>query len=164
MGLPHASMQTGVDPQLPGEVDTHLKGAWLLLSRSVWVILVVLTLSIFVAGLPIYYSQLQIACIGNTACYLNGALSPAGMHALHEMGISLRGYAAYTVALYIVMALVWIIVGLLIFLRRSDDWMALFVALFLVMYYPGNQGGPAYALAVVHPAWSLPVNSWACSY
>jgi len=158
MHLPHASIRTGVDPQLPGEIDTHLKGRWLLLSRSVWVMLVLLTLGIFIAGLPIYYSQLQFACIGNTACYLNGALTPAGVHALHELGISPRGYAVYTIALYIIMSLVWIIVGLLIFWRRSDDWMTLFVALFLVTYYPGTQGGPAYALALAHPAWSLPVN------
>jgi len=156
MRLPYTSIQTRVSPELRGEVDTHLRGRWLLIARIAWVALVVPTLGVFVVGLPIYFRQLQTACIGAAACSLNGALNPTGMRALQNLGFSVSGYAAYTVALYVVVSLVWSIIGLMIFCRRSDDWMALFVSLFLVTYYPGIQGGPAYALAMIYPAWDLP--------
>ena len=41
--------------------------------------------------------------------------------------------ATLNIALLTVVAPLWIAVGLVIFWRRSDDWMALFVALFLVL-------------------------------
>jgi signal transduction histidine kinase len=41
--------------------------------------------------------------------------------------------ATLNIALLTVLAPLWIAVGLVIFWRRSDDWMALFVALFLVL-------------------------------
>jgi hypothetical protein len=156
MRLPYISIQSRVSPELQGEVDTHLRGRWLLIARIAWVALVVPTLGVFVVGLPIYFKQLQTACIGAAACALNGALNPTGMRALQNLGFSVGGYAAYTVALYVVVSLVWSIIGLMIFCRRSDDWMALFVSLFLVTYYPGIQNGPAYALAMIFPAWDLP--------
>ncbi len=35
-------------------LDTRLQGRWLLLARAGWVVLVVLTLTIFFASLPVY--------------------------------------------------------------------------------------------------------------
>ena len=156
MRLPYTSIQTRVSPELQGEVDTQLRGRWLLIARIAWIALVVLTLCVFVASLPIYFTKLQTACVGTAACALNGALNPTGIRALQGLGFSIGGYAAYTVALYVVVWLVWSVVGLVIFCRRSDDRMALFVSLFLVTYIPGVQNGPAYALAMFYPAWDLP--------
>jgi len=156
MHLPHTSIRSRVSAKLRGEVDTHLRDRWLLIARIAWVAVVVLTLAVFIVGLPIYFTKLQTACVGAAACALNGALNPTGIRALQSLGFSIGGYAAYTVTLYVAVSLVWSIVGLMIFCRRSDDWMALFVSLFLVTYYPGIQGGPAYALAMIYPAWDLP--------
>ena len=45
----------------------RLQGRWLLLAQGVWLTLVVLTLAIFLASLPVYVAQLQTPCAG-TAC------------------------------------------------------------------------------------------------
>jgi signal transduction histidine kinase len=49
--------------------------------------------------------------------------------------------ATLNIALLSVLALLWVAVGLVIFWRRSDDWMALLVALFLVLL--GTNFSPA---------------------
>jgi len=77
------------------------------------------------------------------------------IHTLHELGISTETYAAYMVLLTVATSLVWMVVGWLIFWHRSDDGMALFVALLLVTY--GASGASGGALAFVHPTWTLPV-------
>jgi hypothetical protein len=62
-----------------------------------------------------------------------------------------------SVALSIVITLLWTAVGLLIFWRCLDDWMALLASLTLVLYNPGQQDQALTALALAHPAWTVPV-------
>src|SRR5215469_13643488 len=73
-------------------LDTRLQGRWLLLARVGWVALVVLTLAIFFASLPVYLAQLQTPCAGS-ACYYT-QLSPGQVGALKGIGLSLGAYAA----------------------------------------------------------------------
>src|SRR6266516_8183941 len=75
-------------------LDTHLHGRWLLLARGLWITLVVLTLAIFFASLPVYIAQLQTPCAG-MACALSQQLSPGQVGALTGIGLSLGDYAAY---------------------------------------------------------------------
>jgi hypothetical protein len=144
-------------PGARNEPETRLHGSWLVLARVGWLLLVVYTLALFVGSLPAYYTRLQMPCVGTVACSLNGALSAAGIQALQATGLSLSGYAAYTIALTIVVTLLWSAVGLVIFWRRSDDWVALLAALTLVLYNIGQQNTALTALALAHPAWTMPV-------
>jgi len=112
-------------------------GRWLLLARLGWVALVVLTLSIFFASLPVYLAQLQTTCIdpSGTACsYLQ--LSPEQGEALKGMGLSTGNYVASLVALTFTSVVVCLVVSTLIVWRRPDDRMALLVALALVTSGP----------------------------
>ena len=95
--------------------------------------MVVFTLSIFIASLPAYLAQLQTICTGVTCVYSYGQLTPGTAQALHNLGLSTGGYAVSILALAIASASVSFGVAALIFWRRSDDWMAMFVSLFLVI-------------------------------
>jgi hypothetical protein len=112
---------------------TRLHGRWLVLARIVWVAVVVFTLSIFLLSLPAYFAQLQIVCAGVTCVYAYGQLTPGTAQALQNLGLSTGGYAVSILALAIASASVSFGVAALIFWRRSDDWMAMFVSLFLVI-------------------------------
>ncbi len=117
--------------------SVRLHGRWLLLARVGWVVLVVLTLGIFFASLPVFLAQLQTICIGThgTACtYLQ--LSPEQAEVLKGFGFSTGDYAAYTVALTLASVVVCLVVSTLIVWRRSDDRMAFLVALMLVTFGP----------------------------
>jgi hypothetical protein len=117
-----------------------------------------LSLGLFLLGLLPYAGELHTICTTQTgACYLDGALSPVGAQALHELGLSVDGYVWFTIVVTVLVALVWASVGLMIFWHRSDDWMALLVSLFLVMFNLTLTGGPMASLARFSPGWTLPV-------
>ena len=113
---------------------TRLHGRWLVIARVVWVAVVVFTLSIFLLSLPAYFAQLQTVCAGVTCVYSYGQLTPGTAQALQNLGLSIGGYAVSTLALAIASALVSFGVASVLFWRRSADWMAMFVSLFLVTF------------------------------
>jgi hypothetical protein len=115
--------------------SARLQGRWLLLARGVWIALVVLTLAIFFASIPAYLTQLQTPCAA-TACGYRVLLTPGQVGALKGIGLSPGDYAAYTVALMLATMVVCLGVSTLIILRRSDDRMAMLVALLLVTLGP----------------------------
>src|SRR5579863_3975301 len=116
-----------------GAEGMRLHGRWLVLARIVWVVVVVFTLSIFLLSLPAYYAQLQTVCAGNTCVEAFGQLTLGTAQALQNLGFSIGGYAVSILALAIASTLVSFGVAALIFWRRSDEWMAMLVSLFLVL-------------------------------
>jgi hypothetical protein len=116
-----------------GAEGTRLHGRRLVLARVVWVAVVVFTLSIFLLSLPAYFAQLQTVCAGDTCVYSYGQLTPGTAQALHNLGLSTGGYVVSILALAIASALVSFGVACVLFWRRSDDWMVMFVSLFLVI-------------------------------
>ncbi len=131
--------------------DTHIHGRWLMFARVGWFVLVVPALAVFVASLPAYIAQLQSVCNG-TACAA-GQLTPQIVETLRNLGLSIDSYVAISIAFTVVAALVWFMVGGVIFWRRSNDWMALMVALMLVLF------GTDTTLTTVtgsHSAWQFP--------
>src|SRR5712691_914607 len=140
-----------------GTANTSLSGSWLIMARAVWLVLVVPSLGLVVVGLPVYYQQLQRACVNPATCYIAGTLPARELQALSTIGFSAGGDAALLTIFYAISVSTWSGVGLLIFWRRSDDWFALLAAFFLVIVGITQSGGPAYALALVNPAltWSF---------
>jgi len=112
---------------------TRLSGSWLIIARSVWLVLVVPSLGLFAIGLPVYYQQLQTACVNPATCQVAGALPAKELQTLSTIGFSVSGYAALFTIFYAITVSIWCGVGLLIFWRRSDDWLALLAAFFLVI-------------------------------
>ncbi|HEX8035427.1 MAG TPA: hypothetical protein VF510_16340, partial [Ktedonobacterales bacterium] len=73
----------------------------------------------------------------------NAALSPESAAALLRIGISLDAYAWISLGIACVVMLVSTVMAVVLFWRRSDDWMALLVGLFLIIYTTSNIGPPA---------------------
>jgi hypothetical protein len=132
MNVQHAPTEVTESRERYG--SARLQGRWLLLARGLWLTLAVLTLGIFFASLPVYVAQLQTPCAG-TACGFQ-QLTPQQAGALKGMGLSLGDYTAFTVALTLATMVVCLVVSTVIVLRRSDDRMALLVALMLVTLGP----------------------------
>ena len=144
-------------PAISSNANTRLSGFWLIFARVVWLALVIPSLGLFVVSLPVYYQQLQRACVGLATCSLNGALIAQGLLALPSIGFSVSGYATFYTIFFAVMSFLWSAVGFLIFWRRPDDWLALLAAFFLVMFNVTISGNPPYALALAYPAFALPL-------
>jgi hypothetical protein len=150
MSAPSAS--SGVmTPSAHAEPDTRLHGRWLLLARVAWVGVVALIVGVFITSLPVYMVQLQVICAPATCSFWQ--LTPAAAQTLQRLGFSPGAYAIYTLTLVIVFGLVWLVSALVIFWRKSDDWMVLLFALMFVLL------GTAEVTEVVeasHSAWQLP--------
>jgi len=115
---------------------TRLSGTRLVLARIAWIVVVALSLVVTIADIPLEFRHLHIVCVG-TSC---GQQLTAGIvQELHHLNLSVDFFATYLVVLKFGFVFVWVAVALLIFWRRSDDRMALLVALFLVLF-PAAQG------------------------
>jgi hypothetical protein len=68
-------------------------------------------------------------------------------------------YAALFTIFYTLIAAIWCAVGFLIFWRKSDDWMAMLAAFFLVMWSITPSGNnPGFVLVLSYPILALPIS------
>ncbi len=123
-----------------------------------WVILAVVVLGLDAAGIPYGYANYASLCTqGARVCAEDGLLTPAGARELGELGISRSFYAAYQgVGVETVFTLVCFAVAAVIFLRRSDERMALFTSYVLLLFGGAGAAGTMRALAEAHPVFSFP--------
>jgi hypothetical protein len=110
---------------------------------------------LFIAGIPAEFALLRAPC-ASVRCP-TGQLPPAGLRALEDLSLSIGSFAAYSVAMDVLFATVCGAVAALIFLRRSDDRMALFVSLALLTFGTATFTLTMAALVAQHPAWEIPV-------
>jgi len=142
VNLLHRLSQTRLRSVPTALTDRRLRDRWLLLAQLGWGAVVMLALGLFVAAVPALYTQRSVP-------------SEAIRAGLAQAGLSVGVYAAYVTALQIVFALAYFAIAVLILWRKSDDGMALFVALFLVLV--GTVSAPNMAaLEAAHPALVLP--------
>jgi signal transduction histidine kinase len=144
-------------PSVAPEPGTRLRGRPLVLARVAWAIVAVSSIGLFVAGIPAEFALLQIPC--PTPVCTTGQLPPAGLLALQDLGLDPTFYAAYTIAMDVLFAAVYATVAALIFRRKSDDRLGLFVSLALLTFGTATFGFTMGALISVHPAWEIPVAS-----
>jgi len=150
-------LESGRGSAVSGNTNTRLSGSWLVIARIVWLVLVVPSLGLFVVSLPVYYKQLQTACVDAVTCNIFGALTAKGLQELPAIGFSVSGYATFVMIFFVIIVAIWSGIGFLIFWRRSDDWQALLVALFLVIFNATFPGSSMSVLAIIYPAFGLPI-------
>jgi signal transduction histidine kinase len=132
----HAPAKTIAAPE---SAAPTLRGRTLVLARAGWAVLVALNLGLFAAAVPALYAQ-------------RGALPQAAQAGLAQLGIFEGLYAAYFTALLAAFGLGCFVVAAVIAYRRSDDPMAMFVSIFLVLMGAVNHPN-VQALAAAYPAW-----------
>jgi len=134
-------------------VDTRLRGIWLALARLAWAAMAGLALLLFVLGIPARYDHIRNLS-GDDA--IPTGWTPATIRAaLAQLGLSTDFRAIYFVALAVLVAVGALAVAVALVWRKSDDWLALFVSVFLLTLgvWPT---GVIPALVVSHPEWWLP--------
>jgi len=127
MNLSPAPEQVSVNTDLKSTRGMRLQGRWLAFLRLTWIILSVLALILFFVSLPVYFASQQ------------------KLYAV--------GYAVFILALGIFVALVWFIVAVMIFWRKSNDWLALLVSLMLVLQ---GANTTVNSLQIIPSVWQVP--------
>ncbi len=157
MNVADTERKSGSGSVVSSTANTRLSGTRLIIARTVWLALVIPSMGLFVASLPVYYTLIQRACVDLATCNLNGALTAKGLHDLSTLGLSVSAYAALLTIFFTIIVAIWSGIGFLIFWRRSDEWFALFLAFFLVIFNISYQGFPISALALAYPALDVPI-------
>jgi hypothetical protein len=116
-------------------------------------VVALLVLSLEVGGLPYRYSILRTIC--TAAPCAEQQLDTATGQTFQASGILPTFYATYTTSIELLAALVWFVMGAVVFSRKSDDRMALLVAYMLVTWST-SLSGFSRALARAQPMWLAP--------
>jgi hypothetical protein len=146
----------------------HVGRRWFVVVRLVWLALAVLAVVVFVAAIPARLDQLQQLSSSTQeeariTQLVSLQLSPDDARGLLQMGISVRSYAVYHVAVEVAFALACAGVGALLIWRRSDEWIALLVALSFIAAAAASPP-TIRALVDAHPGWRVPVDIILAAY
>jgi signal transduction histidine kinase len=132
-----------------------LLGRKLIFARWAWLVVAVLALGFFAAGIPSEFVMFRTVC--QDVC-MGGQLHLAGSHALRDLGLSVGFYATYAVALDIVFAAVYVAVAAVVFWRKSDERMALLASFALLTFGTAGLPNAMYALSLEHASLWWPVS------
>ena len=122
----------GASTRASPPATSSLRGRWLLLARMAWVALAVLTVGVFISGLPSEFMRLRTPCADAVSCVWVPRLTAHNARELGELGLSVNFFATYFVAIEVSFVAISSAVGVAIFWRKPDDRMALFVSLMLL--------------------------------
>ena len=157
MRLFHTPPARAERPTATSAAGTRLHGRWHLLARGLWIAVALFTVALYGVSVPMALTLWQHLCTGTPCPPVQ--LTAADARLLQANGVSLITYATvWVVVLNVLPALGYLGMGVLIFWRRSDDWLALLAACFLVVRI-GGLTNVFEALVAVSPVWRTPVNS-----
>jgi hypothetical protein len=135
MDVQHTLTGSTNSSKLQDTADTRLQGRWLALARVGWVTITLLSLGVFVASLPLYFASLHSTSTAiSTASPYGQRLTPSGVRDLQQLGLSLDFYAWLYISVIVLLLLVYVLVGVVLFWRKSDDRVALLASLTLVQF------------------------------
>ncbi len=109
---------------------------WVPVLRGVWMACALLLLANMVASIPRYDQILSTVCsLPNQGdCLADvGQLTTTTVQSLAQLHLSLSTYAAYFVTFDVLVSLLPWGIGVLLFWRKSDEWLGLFVSLLLIL-------------------------------
>jgi hypothetical protein len=114
--------------------DTTLRQPWLNMARVLWIVLSAAALVALIAGaVRIWGAPLPACTIPGAACG-PWSVSREDLALAQQAGFPVEAMAAIYLGTSLVLKLVFLLVGVFIFWRRSDDWIALLLSLMLTLF------------------------------
>ena len=125
--------------------NTRLTGARVVMARIAWVIITSLVLGLFLISIPVEYQT-----------HLTQGSQSFGS-SLTYLGLTVPFFAGFRTFMDISLAMGFIIIGIFIFFRKSDDWIVILTSLtnqtFIALFVPTFT-----FLVLYEPAWRPLVN------
>jgi len=144
-----------VRPTVSAQPENRLTGRPLTLgaARGVWIVVVALAVGLYFLSIPSQIALRETLCNGSTCS--NDQISPNDLQQLQQVGISLHAHAVYAAAVNTIFVLVFLIVAVIIFWRRSNEGIGLFASLALATFGVSFSGALE-PLGAHYPALLLP--------
>ena len=145
--------------------DSRWKSVQIKVARTLWVILTTFSLAVFLFAIPVRYAQFLspeeeiregLARQGYAPQYIDqGGSEAAAKAAMAPLGLSPAGYAGLFLTLEVIVALMFVGVGLVVAWRKFDEPFGLFASLFLIVFGVAGSSYLLLALSVKHPVGFL---------
>lgn len=134
--------------------NTRIPRRWRPVISAIWFAIAFVLIGIYLAGIPAYFNELRVACSGEACSVL--ALSPQEVNLLQDISLSLDFYAGYIVVMFEIITVgTMALLAVLIFWRKSDDWMGVMVSFILLLTLNGLSNADN-ALINLHPGLRTP--------
>jgi signal transduction histidine kinase len=138
------------------ESYTRLHGRWLFSARLAWVAIAILATLVYAAAAPVAFNQLQSGCGLKPCDAPSQIITESASLPQDQIKRSLEFGAWFHTMIEAALRLLTLGVALLIFWRRSDDWMAHVASIMLVTVFAVFSPSPM-MLANVQPLWRWPI-------
>ncbi|TAH53711.1 MAG: hypothetical protein EYC68_02895 [Chloroflexota bacterium] len=127
-------------------VSTQLYGRWLTLARAAWAIIAVFYIGAFLVSVPLKLTEIP----DFTTSTAEGVTQAEFLAGLAQLGISPTGYIAFQQWSSILVGMIYLVLAVFIFWRKSNDGMAILTSLLFIMFW-----GPFETLARLNPVWTV---------
>jgi hypothetical protein len=104
----------------------------ILILRFAWLVLFVILVAVFIAGVPLRFEELSKICPAEPCIILS--LQAEGAQALTDLGLSMSFYGAYHVGIEITIGGFVSLLAILFFWKRFDDPMGILVSFMLILF------------------------------
>ena len=130
---------------------TRIAPRWLRPAQIAWLIVLALTVVKISIGLPQQYRAMHNVCLAPAEkCQQDDYLTPQQAEQLEDGGLSLAAYARMKLVWFLFTASINAVLGLFIFWKRSNDWLALLISATLMLL---NSAGLESEIRAAYPAW-----------
>jgi serine phosphatase RsbU (regulator of sigma subunit) len=146
-----------MESQPASDSPHRLQGRQLTFWRAAWLLTAVLMVGLLIAVLPATYVLYQKPCEDILCAIRPQGLSSVGAEIMRTRGMPTSLYAIWFLVLDLVFALTNIAVAAIVFWRKSDDRMALFVSFTLLLFSGATLFGNGSVLTDLFPAWQAPM-------
>lgn len=136
--------------------STQLHPPWLNITRALWIILATLSLLVALVSIVISLGEPLPSCVNPEVVCGPWSVTREDVAFAQEIGWPGGLWAASYFIAAIATKLAFIGVGLLVFLRRSDDWMAQLLSLMLVMFAVEGVQNLGPAMPLVSALYAIP--------
>ncbi len=113
--------------------------SWQRVAPGAWIVLALALLVIFVVNLPAFFQYSRTVCtLPDAGNCPTEQLTPAYVQVLGQLHLSVSAAEGLLAALCVAVSVLFWLLGLLIFWRKSQEWIGLLVSLLLVLF--GSSG------------------------
>jgi hypothetical protein len=133
------------------------------IAQVVWILLAGIILTTFALGIPARIKQLATPISPQDSPLIPGTpiefeapgfsrLGPEELEAINALGVSPGFYASYLLSFDIVLVLAGALIGFLVFWRKPDNWMALWVSIIVILL---GTSSASLVVPSLGPGWLL---------
>ena len=124
---------------------------WLKLARLLQVATICLAIGLFIVSIPLHYEQRSIICKAEPCP--PGQLTLQSVQALDDIGMSVSSLVSLTIALDILVAVPYTACAVIIFIRKPNELLTIFISVMLVVFGTATLTGALRGFSSVYPSF-----------